>query len=99
MNRTKTPRFIEITELDTGLRSCWDQDADVAQIQLTTETISHGKLVDDLGKIVEYDQEGRLASVQLLYCSEGITMQDVPPKAQERVKAGAEALGICVAHD
>ena len=47
MSMNKTPGFIEITELDTGFWSCWDQDAGVAQVQLTAKTISHGDLVND----------------------------------------------------
>ena len=99
MSRNSNSRLIKITELEAEPRSCWDQEANVAQVQLTAERVSHGKLVEDLGKIVEYDRDGSLASIHLPYCSEGITMKDVPEEAQERVRKEALALGISVVQD
>ena len=88
--------FVEITSPDGRLRGVYDKDADVAQVQLTAERVSRGKLVDDLGKIVEYDREGRLASIQFLYCSGGITMDDVPEEVREQAAETVRRLGITV---
>lgn len=88
--------YVEIISPDGRLRGVYDKDADVAQVQLTTERVSRGKLVDDLGKIVEYDREGRLASIQFLYCSDGITMDEVPEEVREQAVRTVRRLGITV---
>ena len=96
VEETSNRDFVQITSPDGRLRGVYDKDADVAQVRLTTERVSRGKLVDDLGKIVEYDREGRLASIQFLYCSKGITMDDVPEEVREQAAETARSLGITV---
>ena len=58
--------FVQITSPDGRLRSFWDQDVAVARIQLTDAPVQHERLVNDKGKILEYDCDERLTSVQLL---------------------------------
>ena len=92
------PDFIEVTSPD-GLRSDWDQDADVAFIRVTGKPRHHGELNSDMDTLLEYDEDGALVGVQFLYCADGVTLQGVPEGAGEKVRRTAEAPGISVDED
>ena len=88
--------FVEVTSADGKLISSWDKDADVSLVMLTTKSLHHGKLNPDKDKILEYDQEGYLVGVQLLYCSDGVSMNDIPQEAVPTVIAVLEQLCVTV---
>lgn len=88
--------FVEITSEDGRLRSYWDKEADAAFTHLETAKPHWAELTADDRKILEFNQEGELVGVQFLYCSDGITMDDVPEEVREQAVQTARRLGITV---
>ena len=64
MSRSSSPRYIEITDAESGLTGFWDQDADVALVQFIKKHVARSQLVDDRRKILGFDDAGNLASIQ-----------------------------------
>ena len=87
---------MEVTSADGKLISSWDKDAGVFLVMLTTKSLHRGKLNPDKDRILEYDQEGNLVGVQLLYGSDGVTMNDIQQEAVPTVVDVLEQLGVTV---
>lgn len=88
--------FVEVTSADGKLIGSWDKDADVSFVMLTSKRLHHGKLNPNKDKILEYDQEGNLVGVQLLYCSDGVTINDIPKETVPTMVAVLEHQGVTV---
>ena len=87
-------RYILIDNHDAGVTYGWDEDADILFVELMDRKSHTSTINGEMTKITWYDQEGLPACVDILYCSEGITLEDVPEPLHEHVRAAAKVLGI-----
>ena len=88
--------FVEITSPDGRLRGVHDKDADLAYVQLMGRNLLRGRLVDEMRKILEFDENGNVHGVQFLYCSGSVTMDEVPEEVREQAAETVRRLGITV---
>ena len=93
---TSDQDFVEITSPDGRLRGVYDKDANLAYVQLLGRNLRRSRLVDEMRKILEFDENGNIHGIQFLYCSEGITMDEVPEEVREQAVQTARSLGITV---
>ena len=96
VEETSGQDFVEITSPDGRLRGVYDKDANLAYVQLLGRDLRRSRLVDEKRKILEFDPEGNVHAIQFLYCSDGVTMNDVPQELQEEATRTLERLGITV---
>lgn len=87
-------RYIEIDDHDAHVTYGWDEDADILFVRLMDRELYTSTIDTEMNKIVWYDREGTPVDIDILYCSEGITLEDVPETLKEHVRAAARELGI-----
>ena len=68
--------FMQVTSPDGRLRSFWDQDVDVGGSSSRTRRPAR-EAGQRQGQDSGVDREGRLTSVQLLCCPEGVSMKEM----------------------
>ena len=88
--------YVEITSPGGQLRGVYDKDADAAHVQLLGRNLRRGRLVDEMRKILEFDENGNIHCVQVLYCSQEITVDVVPEEVREQAVRTIRSLGITV---
>ena len=96
VEETNGQDFVEITSPDGWLRGIYDKDANVAYAQLLGPNLHHSRVVGEMRKILEFDENGNIHGVQFHYCSDGITMDEVPEEVREQAAETVRRLGITV---
>ena len=96
VEETSDRDFLEITSPDGRLRGVYDKDADAAHVQILGRNLRRGRLVDEMRKILEFDENGNIHGVQFLCCSGGVTMDEVPEEVREQAVQTVRRLVITV---
>ena len=87
-------RYILMDNHDAGVTYGWDEDADILFVELMGRRSHCGSINAEKTKLLDHDQDGNPTGIDFLYCSEGITLEDVPEPLHEHVRAAAKVLGI-----
>ena len=87
-------QYVLMDNHDDQVTYGWDEDADILFMELMDRKSKDSTINDEMTKITWYDQNGAPTCVDFLYCSLGITLEDVPETMHQHVRAAALALGI-----